>query len=455
MSDVRIKDRVSSYIARHSLLDSSGKHLVAVSGGADSVALLLLLADMNYSVEAVHCNFHLRGAEADRDEAFVRGLCERKGIAFHTVHFDTREYASLHKVSIEMAARNLRYAYFEQLRKDIGAADICVAHHRDDNVETVLMNLVRGTGIHGLSGIRPRNGRIVRPLLCVSRREIEAYLASVGQDYVTDSTNLIADCVRNKFRLNIIPALEEINPAASENICRAAEYVGDAVKVFDVAVKAAAARVAEQTEKGVVINLRALNAEPSPECIAYEILKEYGFSSVQVAQIGLENAAVRQGKTFSAADYDLLVDRKRIIVERRDKGFRTLKIPEPGTYVVADGVRLRLSRVAIDGGFVLSRSRDTVCLDASKVTFPLLLRRVEPGDRFVPFGMTGSRLVSDYLTDRKKTLFQKRSQLVLADALGRIVWLVNERPDNRCRISDKSLTVLVVEYSPTRQEPQG
>lgn len=446
LTDVSIRDIVSSYIARHRLLDRGSTYLVAISGGADSVALLLLLLDMGYRVEAVHCNFHLRGAESDRDEAFVRKLCEDRGVPFHLAHFDTREYAALHKVSIEMAARNLRYAYFERLRKDIGAADICVAHHRDDNVETLLMNLVRGTGIHGLSGIRPRNGRIVRPLLCISRKDIEHYLASLGQDYVTDSTNLIDDCVRNKFRLNIIPMLEEINPGASENISRAAEYVSGAVRIFDRAIGEIASRVSESTEKGIVIDIEALNAEPSPECIAYEILKDYGFSSVQVEQIGIGEADIRSGKTFSSHDYDLLVDRGRIIVERRDEGFNPLRIPELGTYAVSESVKLRLKEVPVDDYFTLSRSRDTVCLDASKVKFPLVLRRVAAGDRFIPFGMTGSRLVSDYLTDRKKTLFQKRSQLVLTDATGIIVWLVNERPDNRCRISDRSNRALVISY---------
>lgn len=446
MIDVSIKDIISSYIARHRLLDSGGTYLVAISGGADSVALLLLLLDMGYQVEAVHCNFHLRGEESDRDETFVRELCEERGVSFHLAHFDTREYAALHKVSIEMAARNLRYAYFEQLRKDIGAKDICVAHHRDDNVETMLMNLVRGTGIHGLSGIRPRNGRIVRPLLCVSRKEIEDYLSSIGQDYVTDSTNLIDDCVRNKFRLNIIPMLEEINPAVRENISRAAEYVGEAVKVFDEAVRMAALRVAEYTESGVIIDIHALNGESSPNSIAYEILKDYGFSSVQVEQIGIGKTVIRSGKTFSSADYDLLVDRGRIIVERRRGVFNSLRIPESGTYVVSGNERLVLRTVSIDADFTLSRSRDTVCIDASQVLFPLLLRRVMTGDRFVPFGMKGSRLVSDYLTDRKKSLFEKRDQLVLTDASGNIIWLVNERLDNRFCISDKSRVALIVSY---------
>ena len=199
-------------------VDKEKKYIVALSGGADSVCLLLKMLDEGRHVEAAHCNFHLRGAESDRDESFVVSLCSRLGVTLHRAHFDTREYASLHKVSIEMAARTLRYDYFEKLRIDIGAEAILVAHHRDDNVETVLMNMVRGTGIRGVAGIRPRNGHILRPLLDMSRSDIEAYLRERGETYVTDSTNLEDEATRNKFRLNVVPLLRTINPRASENI---------------------------------------------------------------------------------------------------------------------------------------------------------------------------------------------------------------------------------------------
>ena len=168
----KIEETVRQYIAKEQLLSADALHLVALSGGADSVALLLILKRLGYTVEAVHCNFHLRGEESNRDEIFVRELCEKVEVKLHLIHFDTVAYAELHQVSIEMAARQLRYRYFEQLRQDIGAEEVCVAHHRDDAVETLLMNLVRGTGIHGLTGIRPRNGHVVRPLLCLSREQI-------------------------------------------------------------------------------------------------------------------------------------------------------------------------------------------------------------------------------------------------------------------------------------------
>lgn len=407
------------------------------------MALLLILSGLGYDVEAVHCNFHLRGEESDRDEDFVKSLCQSRAVPFHLVHFDTLSYASLHKVSIEMAARQLRYNYFEQLRRDIGAADICVAHHRDDSVETVLMNLVRGTGLRGLTGIRPVNGHIKRPLLCLSRQDIERYLASVGQPYVTDSTNLVDDVVRNKLRLNVIPLLKEINPAFSENVSRAAAHVSDAVTMLDAATVEAIKKVVKDYDGGVAVDIDKLKSEPSPAYLLYEILRQYGFSPAQTEQIHA-NLDAPSGRVFSSQSHELLIDRGRLLIERNIPAIQPQKIIEDGTYVLKSGGRLKVSMQPIDNSFVLSRSSDTACLDADKIAFPLTLRPVAEGDRFVPFGMKGTKLVSDYLTDRKYSLFRKRRQLVLTDASGRIVWLVGERPDNRFRITEESRRALVM-----------
>ena len=203
--------KVDRSIMANALMQKDLLYLVALSGGADSVALLLSLKRLGFNVEAVHCNFHLRGEESDRDEKYCRNLCNNEGVRLHVVHFDTISYASLHKQSIEMAARNLRYSYFRQLASDIGAAGICVGHHIEDSVETLLINLIRGTGINGLTGIGMRNGIILRPLLEVTRQEIEEFLKKQGVSYVTDSTNLVDDVTRNRIRLNIMPLIREIN----------------------------------------------------------------------------------------------------------------------------------------------------------------------------------------------------------------------------------------------------
>ena len=220
--------KIAHFIASNNLLVKEKKYLIALSGGADSVCLLLVLDKLGYNIEAVHCNFNLRGDESLRDEQFCIELCEKRNIKIHLAHFDTNSYALLHKTSIEMAARNLRYSFFENLRHDVGADGICVAHHQNDCAETLIMNLIRGTGIKGLAGIMPKRDSIIRPLLCVSRDEIEDFLTKESQDHVTDSTNLDDFCVRNSIRLNIIPMMEKINPSVVQNIVRTAMRMNEA-----------------------------------------------------------------------------------------------------------------------------------------------------------------------------------------------------------------------------------
>ena len=414
-------NKVAAFIKHQQLLDAGKKHLVAVSGGADSVALLLVLRRLGYDVEAVHCNFHLRGEESDRDEQFVQLLCEKESVCLHLAHFDTTAYAELHQISIEMAARELRYRYFEQLRQDIGAEEVCVAHHQDDAVETLLINLVRGTGIHGLTGIRPRNGHVVRPLLCVSRADIIAYLDVVGQPYITDSSNLVPDVVRNKLRLQVLPLLHDINPSASANIAKTAHRMAEVEQVFDVSVQAA---LSAHFKDGAIAVADILS-HPSPECLLHELLSPYAFTPAQVEQI-FANLSAPPGRIFSSPTHEVAIDRGRLIVEERCRPLPVLRIPETGTYHYTDRQKFRFE---ISSHVQVSKSADCATLDADKVRFPLTVRSVQPGDRFQPFGMKGRRLVSDYLTDRKRSVFEKRQQLVLTDATGRIVWLVGERTD--------------------------
>ena len=434
---MKIEETVRQYIAQQRLLDRSCKHLVAVSGGADSVALLLILKRLDYDVEAVHCNFHLRGQESDRDEAFVRSLCDREGVTIHLSHFDTTTYAELHQVSIEMAARELRYRYFEQLRQDIGAVEICVAHHQDDAVETLLMNLVRGAGIHGLTGIRPRNGHVVRPLLCVSRSDIEDYLRSVGQDYVTDSTNLVPDVVRNKLRLQVLPLLRELNPAASENMAKTARRLADVETLYDLTVR----RLADEVTVDGAIDVEVLLQGPAPESVLYELLTPKGFNPVQVEQI-FSSLTGPSGRVFCSPTHEVVVDRGRLIVEERHETLPTMKIPETGTYHYMDGLKLRFSTTETQK---ISKTSDCATLDADKARFPFVIRPVQTGDRFQPFGMEGSRLVSDFLTDRKYSVLEKRRQLVVTDATDNIVWLVGERVDQRYAVSADTRRVLEIQ----------
>ena len=457
-------NQVRHFAHHHQLFTPRGKYIIALSGGADSVSLLLVLkhleSEFGITLEAAHCNFHLRGDESLRDEEFCQQLCRRLHVPLHLVHFDTHAYADLHHVSIEMAARDLRYTYFEQLRRDIHAHDICVAHHRDDSVETLLLNLVRGTGLRGLRGIQPRNAHIIRPLLSHSRQQIEQYLDALGESYVTDSTNLHNDVKRNKIRLNVIPLLRELNPSASQSIFETSLRVTEALKIFDDAIQHAVADVTTpQTQNSklktqnsklktqnskLIISVPRLKQQPSPEYTLHEILSPRGFTSAQIEQIYTSLDTNPTGKIITSCTHELAFDRSTLILQPKTPTphVRPMRIPETGTYVLSDSLKLKVETEECGDRYEPSHAADCASLDASDIKFPLTLRHIQPGDRFVPFGMTGTKLVSDYLTDRKKNIFEKRAQLVLTDAQQRILWLVGERTDNRFRITPNTQQAL-------------
>lgn len=457
--------KVSEYIRSNNLLNTNDLYVVALSGGADSVSLLLLLHEQGYRVEAAHCNFRLRGEESDRDERFCEELCERLRVPLHRVHFDTETYVELHKVSLEMAARELRYRWFGQLCQDVGAAGICVAHHRDDSVETVLLNLIRGTGLRGLTGIKPRTELevacgghsrkqpklvVLRPLLCVSREEIERFLVERGQGYITDSSNLEADVVRNKIRLQVLPLLKTLRAGVNENIQRTAENLASAQAVLDA--------VFFDLKNSNELILSNFYDCASREYIAFEWLKSYGFNGSQVRQI----LDAETGKIFSSAEgFDVLKDRGRLLVEPTLVEMKPIKIPEEGVYVLGDETVMR--SLLGDGGIGssrnngsywrvsvkrqaawISKSPDVATIDIGMVQFPLTIRRVEEGDWMVPYGMKGRKLLSDLMTDRKMTLFEKRRQLVVVDAQGIILWVVGLRVDARVAVVEGTREVLEI-----------
>lgn len=425
---------------------------MALSGGADSVCLLLKMIEEGRSVEAVHCNFHLRGDESDRDEAFVVSLCERLGVPLHRVHFDTREYAALHKVSIELAARELRYRYFEQLRRDIGAEAIMVAHHRDDNVETVLMNLVRGTGIRGMAGIRPVNGHILRPLLDMSRQDIEDYLEKKGETYVTDSTNLEDDATRNKFRHHVIPLLQSLNPKASENIHSTSRHIAEAEKILSWAIQEAKRSVFSVEPSSAIIDVSSLLSFVSPSYLLNEICRDYGFTPSQSEDMLAASSSSHVGATFLSPSHIAAIATVAgsLCIQLAPKTAlqKEYRLPEPGIYRLSDGISLRLENTPITERFRISKSPDVATIDVNKVKFPLTLRPIRQGDRFTPFGMKGTKLVSDYLTDIKCSVIDRQRQLVIQDATGMIIWLVGRRTNEKCRIDSSSNAALTITILP-------
>ena len=456
---------VRAFASAHSLFVEGGKYIVALSGGADSVALLLVMkrlaGEWNMQLEAAHCNFRLRGNESDRDENFCKNLCVSYDIPLHLIHFDTREYALLHHVSIEMAARRLRYDYFERLRRDIDADGICVAHHRDDSVETVLLNLVRGTGIRGLRGIQPRNGYILRPLLSISRHDIVGFLDSLNQTFVTDSTNFVPDVKRNKIRLELMPLLQQLNPNVSQSIFETSLRVGEAVNIYDNAINSAIFDVIGQNPESVKlavdmacpvvaplsVSISRLLAQVSAESVLFHILSPCGFTSSQVEMVyAVINQPSERTRLFASTTHELCFNRDSLIIQPLDYGVHVLnkKIPEQGLYTLADGVRFDFHIMTVSDDFKPSTSPNSVTLDAKSLKWPLTVRNIADGDRFTPFGMNHTKLVSDFLTDRKRSIFDKRRQLVVTDASGKIVWLVGERTDNRCRTTTTTTQVLTI-----------
>ena len=430
--------KVAKYIQQKNLMQEGEKTLIALSGGADSVALLVALQKLGYECEAMHCNFHLRGEESMRDEEFVRIICKKRGVKLIVADFDTKKYAAEKGISIEMAARELRYKAFEKHRKEIGAKSIAVAHHRDDSAETMLLNLIRGTGIKGLHGIQPRNGHIVRPLLCVGRNDIMEYLEKRGEGYVTDSTNLETDFTRNKIRLQIMPLLQEINPSIATTLAQTAERISEVEKIYTKATEEGVERV----KKGNIIDIELLKQEPSPQALLHEIVQPLGFNSAQTNDI-LQATDAESGRTFESNEWRIMKDRTTLIIAPKTSSQTLVTIPGDGCLKTPHGTLICATK---EYNGIIERKKEIATIDLDKVQLPLTLRNKREGDRFTPFGMRGSKLVSDYLTDRKTSLLEKEQQLVVTDATERILWVVGERLAAQCAVDEKTKKILRLEW---------
>lgn len=428
--------------------------LVALSGGADSVCLLLALQELGYPVEAMHCNFELRGIESDGDEAFCRRLCKARGVVLHVKHFRTRSYAQRHHLSIEMAARELRYQWFAEMAAERGAQAVCVAHHRDDNIETLLLNLVRGTGIHGLTGMKPLSTLrsplskvpLLRPLLSISRADIEAWLAKREQTWVTDRSNLSPDAaLRNKIRLQLLPLMEEMNPRVRESLAETAKRLSEAEALMGDAVRDIRSDVEHSDGSLSVEGLKQATASAT---VLHEILHPRGYTTDQVREIheGLEGDS---GKLWESREgWRLLRDRGRLLMQDGaaldTSAAHDRVLPLEGFFEAPHGVRLLIRRQAIaPATFEIPRDAATACFDLEKLALPLTYRTVREGDRFHPFGMSGSRLLSDFLTDRKLSLFEKEQQLVLLSG-DRIAWVVGLRAAAGFEVDEHTRHVMTI-----------
>ena len=419
-------EKVRNFIVTHQLLREGARVVVGLSGGPDSVCLARMLDSLGYEVVAVHCNFHLRGEESIRDEQFVTNLCQQRGWKLYRTDFDTEAYARQQGISIEMAAREYRYDWFHQLQKEAGAEAIAVGHHQDDNVETLLLNLTRGTGIRGLCGMQPKNGEVVRPLLCLTREEILSYLQDIGQEYVTDHTNLEDEYARNKVRLDVLPLLECINQGATKNITSTMENLNEVMKVYQGAMKDAISQCVEHQENGeIFISIKTLKRLPSPISVLHEVLSPFGFNKVQIKQ--MLAALGESGKVFTAEGRRVLIDRQSIIVE-------AAQYPMP---------HINIEEIPIEN-LTIEKNPRYAYLDADKLHGELTLRTPQEGDTFAPFGMDGKRkLLSDFLTDLKLNLFEKERQPLLMDG-EEIAWVVGKRSSELYRVDSQTKRVIRV-----------
>ena len=432
---------VQAYIAQHQLLRPGAPVIVGLSGGADSVALLHILTRLGYPCVAAHCNFHLRNDESDADADFARQTAEALGLPFRRIDFDTADYARQNGVSTEMAARTLRYEWFETLRRELGAEVIAVAHHRDDNVETVLLNLIRGTGLSGLCGMRPRNGHIVRPLLSVDRHQIVRWLADRHLPFRTDSSNASDVYRRNFVRLRLLPLMEQLNPSVRDAILRMAGHLTDVEAIYRNAIDSHRAHLIDADGR---ISIDALLRTPALQAVLFELLTPYGFTPSQCADIARALSG-ESGRSFVAPGgrWHLLKDRLHLILYPADEVSADAFPLTLGSELTAP-IRLSLEERIVDEAFTISRSPHVATFDADRIALPFTLRRWRAGDSFVPFGMTGRKKLSDYFSDHKFSLLHKAAAWILCDASGRILWIVGHRTDNRFRITSKTRRALIV-----------
>ena len=433
-------NKVRKNIESHDLLKPGERVIVGFSGGCDSIVLLYILQKLGYDCLAAHCNFHLRGEESNRDEKFALDFASSLNVSFFKQDFDTYFIAKERGISIEMAARDLRYEWFERLKAEWNASAIAVAHHQDDNIETLLLNLIRGTGIRGLTGMKPKNGNIIRPLLSISRKEIEDFALVENLSFVTDSTNLQDEFTRNKIRLQVMPLLETINPSAKDALALTIDNLNEAAQIYNEGIERAIKEVFDN-EKGI-INISLLKTYPSPESVLFELLKEYGFGKDIVRKI-VKSIDSQPGKEFYSSHYCLTKDRDAFfLVEKKEKEKKEYLIEE-NDFLIELPCCMEITSIVNSNEIEINRNRDYAYLDFDKLQFPLTLRKWNVGDRFVPLGMAGFQKLSDFFNNNKFSKPEKENTWILTSG-DDIVWIVNHRIDNRFRVEQNTKKLYIL-----------
>lgn len=429
------------YSHLHRLMSGESRILLAVSGGIDSMVMASLFREAGITHSIAHCNFSLRGEESDGDEQFVGDYAKTSGIRCFRKTFDTLSFASLHGLSVQMAARQLRYRWFDELIEQENFDAVAVAHNLNDNVETFLINLLRGTGINGLTGIDPRNGNIIRPLLFATREQISGYASAKRISYREDSSNLQTKYTRNRIRHNVLPEMDAVSGNALSSIMNTISHLGETAVVLDVCLREVRRSIFRDTEEGTDVSLRALSSLDHHESFLFELFREYGVSGRQTGELRmLLKAPV--GRYLRTTTHRIVRDRGRLLIipsvteGRREHSFSSI-----------DDMRISglFSDICIspplDEG--LPSDRRTACLDLAQLKFPLSYRPWQPGDRFSPLGMKKEKKISDFLTDIKLPLPVKEKVMVLVSG-NQVAWVAGYRIDDRYRVTDKTEQILII-----------
>lgn len=434
--------KVLGFIQQHQLCNPDSKILAAVSGGIDSVVLCEVLHQLNYTFAIAHCNFGLRAEDAEADQVFVRKLAKNYEVPFFTDNFDTKAFAAQEKLSIQMAARNLRYAWFEKIRQQENYDYIATAHHSNDTTETVLLHITKGTGIAGLHGIPPKNGYIIRPMLSVAKDDIYEFVTENKLIWREDSSNETTKYQRNKIRLEVIPLLKEINPNLEETVQQTTERVSHAESIVAAYIDTIAKQAVVQEDEATYVNLTPLLDATGLPVVLHELLRPFNFSYSVVLELAdaLEGIS---GKQFESPTHTLVKDRDQLVITAKNLDqFGSIIISADQTEVKVGNYVLKLC-YSDANKYKLNTKPTVAALDAGQLKFPLKLRSWQEGDWFVPLGMNGKKKISDFLIDKKVPANLKAQTLVLVSDQS-IIWIVGQRLDNRFKVTDKTERVLEI-----------
>ncbi|MHA7131212.1 tRNA lysidine(34) synthetase TilS [Algoriphagus namhaensis] len=417
-------DAFIRHIREKDLLQPAKTYLLACSGGLDSMTLGALALQAGMNLEVAHVNFNLRGRESEEDEELVRSWCYKQGLKLHLHQADTMAFAQDSKLSIQEAAREIRYTFFDQVLRAHKLEAVLVAHHQDDQIETVFLNLLRGTGIEGMSGMSERRGKIIRPLLVFGRQELEAFAREEKLTWREDSSNQKTDYLRNKLRLDVLPHLYESKPDAKQNLLTSLDRIKDTNRAFAGLYQNWARQYSSESNGIFGLSIPALHQNSGSASLLFYWLRQFGFNSDQSKSIHQAALAGNSGKIFDSGSFLANVDRDQILVCKKEEDFSPVKIYEsdieariePNTYAV----------LQIEPGDFLDKNPEHAMLDMSKLDFPLEVRTWQQGDRFVPLGMNQEKKISDFLIDLKMP-FIKKAQVKVLISDGKIAWVVGHR----------------------------